>query len=273
MWAHSYDLLGSAEVEGMRTEVRRFHKVDPYCDTVTVPANILSCRLRGQAVGSKAVNDGTNNGLPLARSLHFLPRSYQREFASDGEDIQAVIMFFDDKRIDFDRAAGSQKFFWDPSLVEVVRMVCREAMFPGFGSAALLESCKEILVIKLLREVLEGKTAQSDGWGIGAVELALIKDYALSCRGQSPTVSGMAEICRMSRRTFLRRFQAATGKSPSQFIAEIQFARSCDLLAASRLSVKEIAFETGFASPSQFSRAFKRIVGVSPAAYQKQARE
>ncbi|KHK90253.1 helix-turn-helix domain-containing protein [Novosphingobium malaysiense] len=272
MWAHSYDLLGASEIEGMRTEVRRFHKVSPYCDTVAVPANILSCRFRRRPA-ARAGDARAVTGFPLSESFHFLPRSFQREFESDGEGVEAVIMFLEDKRIDFSLASGSQEFFWDPSLVEIAGMICREAISPGFASMALLESCKEILVIKLLRDVLKEKAAQSASGGIGKADLDQIKDYVLSCRGGGPNVSRMAEICRMSRRTLLRRFHAATGKSPSQFAAELQFAKSRELLVASSMSVKEIAFETGFASPSQFSRAFKRMAGLSPAAFQKQVRE
>lgn len=275
MWAHSFDLLGTAEIEGMRTEVRRFHKVSPYSNTVAVPANILSCRFRAGATapGLAGPRRAAGGAFPLPGSLHFVPRSHHREFESDGADLDVVIMFLEDERIDFSLSETGQKDLWDPSLAEIINIVCREAISPGFSSAALLESCKEILVIKLLREMLKEDSVSEDSVVIGSPELARIKDYVLSCRGSSPTVGEIARICGMSRRTLLRRFQAATGKSPSQFVAELQFAKSCNLLAASNFSVKEVAFEAGFGSPSQFSRAFKRMAGLSPAAFQKQARD
>ena len=64
-------------------------------------------------------------------------------------------MFLDDERIDFSLSDRAQRELWVPSLVEIINIVCREAIALGFSSAALLEYCKEILVIKLLREPLK----------------------------------------------------------------------------------------------------------------------
>lgn len=93
--------------------------------------------------------------LSLPGSLHFLPRSHHREFESDGADLDVLIMFLDDERIDFSLSDRAQRELWVPSLVEIINIVCREAIALGFSSAALLEYCKEILVIKLLREPLK----------------------------------------------------------------------------------------------------------------------
>jgi AraC-like DNA-binding protein len=46
---------------------------------------------------------------------------------------------------------------------------------------------------------------------------------------------------------------------------------AADLLTHDRLQVQETAARLGFADPSQFSRAFKCVAGVSPSAFQCRA--
>lgn len=67
-----------------------------------------------------------------------------------------------------------------------------------------------------------------------------------------------AYACRL-----FRRFGAA---SPYQFLLRQRMSLAADLLTHDRLLVQDVARHLGFADASQFSRAFKRVYGVAPAA-------
>ncbi len=73
----------------------------------------------------------------------------------------------------------------------------------------------------------------------------------------------------MSRMTFYRKIQVATGQKPSEFIRTIRLRRAAQLLNQGQLSVTEISFQTGFTSVSYFSRCFRTMYGVPPTQFGK----
>jgi AraC-like DNA-binding protein len=72
-----------------------------------------------------------------------------------------------------------------------------------------------------------------------------------------------ADLC-MSRMTFYRKIQSATGQKPTEFIRTIRLRRAAELLHEGRLTVSEICYATGFSSVSYFSRCFRTMFGISP---------
>lgn len=61
-----------------------------------------------------------------------------------------------------------------------------------------------------------------------------------------------------------------TGKTPSGFLISSRIERAKSLLKTCALPLKAIARETGFDDAYHFSRVFKKIAGVSPAAWRKE---
>ncbi|MCR4604270.1 MAG: helix-turn-helix domain-containing protein [Prevotella sp.] len=71
------------------------------------------------------------------------------------------------------------------------------------------------------------------------------------------------DLC-MSRMTFYRKIQSATGQKPTEFMRTIRLRRAAELLRETTMSIAEISYATGFSSPSYFSRSFRSMYGVSP---------
>ena len=76
------------------------------------------------------------------------------------------------------------------------------------------------------------------------------------------------DLC-MSRMTFYRKIQSATGQKPTEFIRTIRLRRAAELLHEGRLTITEISDATGFSSVSYFSRCFRTMYGVSPTQFGK----
>jgi AraC-like DNA-binding protein len=74
----------------------------------------------------------------------------------------------------------------------------------------------------------------------------------------------LAAIAHMSRRSFQRVFQSATGSSPLSWQIGRRIQRACGLLCHSDKRVTEIAFEVGFNDSNYFTRQFRRMTGLSP---------
>ena len=71
----------------------------------------------------------------------------------------------------------------------------------------------------------------------------------------------------LSRMQLHRKLQAVTGQTPGDFIRTFRLKRAAQLLKENKLSVTQIAFEVGYNSPSQFSRAFSRQFNCPPSEY------
>ncbi len=77
----------------------------------------------------------------------------------------------------------------------------------------------------------------------------------------------LANIANMSRRSFLRVFQSATGTSPLAWLIGRRIGRAASLLRHTDMRVTEIAFEVGFNDSNYFTRQFRKVTGRSPREY------
>lgn len=79
----------------------------------------------------------------------------------------------------------------------------------------------------------------------------------------------LAEAAGLSASHTARLFHHVTGCSPMQFIRRLRIERARELLGEVDLSIKQVAAQTGFASPYLFSRVFRRIDGLSPSQFRQ----
>ncbi|WP_286931814.1 transcriptional regulator FtrA [Leclercia sp. UBA5958] len=84
------------------------------------------------------------------------------------------------------------------------------------------------------------------------------------------TVSSLAQRVGMSQRTFLRRFQEATGTTPARWLLNERLTRAKEFLENSRLSIDRIAEQTGFGNTATLRHHFRQHFALSPAQYRKQ---
>jgi AraC family transcriptional regulator len=103
--------------------------------------------------------------------------------------------------------------------------------------------------------------------------LRAVVEYVEGHLDDGPTLEQMAAVARLSAYHFARQFKQATGLPPYQYVISRRVERAKQLLqAGTRLSLAEVAVDAGFSDQSQFSRHFKRLVGVTPGQFQMSAR-
>jgi AraC-like DNA-binding protein len=73
-----------------------------------------------------------------------------------------------------------------------------------------------------------------------------------------------AELSNRSLSAFKRDFQKQFGTTPGKWLLEKRLHHAMHLLSRMNRTVSEAAFESGFESPSHFSRSFKERFGTSP---------
>ncbi len=81
------------------------------------------------------------------------------------------------------------------------------------------------------------------------------------------TLDDLAEMAGLSPFHFARIFRTVSGVPPVEFQTALRFARAKEMLLTTPASVTEVCFEVGYGSLGTFSRRFKQMVGVTPAAF------
>ncbi len=101
--------------------------------------------------------------------------------------------------------------------------------------------------------------------GLPGWRLRLI-DQRLHDEPMPPSLAELAELCRLSVRQLSRAFRASRGQSIGSYIAERRLDHARRMLTAG-MSVKAVAYSTGFSAPSNFTAAFVRATGETPRQY------
>jgi AraC-like DNA-binding protein len=86
-------------------------------------------------------------------------------------------------------------------------------------------------------------------------------------------IPALAEAAHLSPKHFGRKFRAALGMTPMEFVRRYRLNQARDLLGASDVGAGTIASRCGFDDAAHFSRVFKREFGLSPLQYRQQMRE
>jgi YesN/AraC family two-component response regulator len=82
-------------------------------------------------------------------------------------------------------------------------------------------------------------------------------------------VEDLATEMSMSRTVFFKKLKGLTGLAPIEFIREIKIRHAADMIVKENYSIKEIAFQIGFADTKYFTQCFKQIFGCTPSEYRK----
>ncbi len=79
----------------------------------------------------------------------------------------------------------------------------------------------------------------------------------------------LADKVSVSRSQLNRKIKALTGLSPGEYIRNYKMKRAAQLILENNLSITQIAFEVGFSSPGQFTKAFKKHFGCLPSDFRE----
>ncbi|WP_320009313.1 helix-turn-helix domain-containing protein [Maridesulfovibrio sp.] len=141
------------------------------------------------------------------------------------------------------------------------------ARFMGRDKAA---ACAKILVMDSTRDVQTPYfmfEAKSGVQGFGDHQIADVQKWMQENYSKPMQIAMLAEKSSLGERTFLRRFKAATGMTPNNYLQQLRIEAARHLLEVSAKSVEEITVAVGYDNGSSFRRLFKRLTGVSPREY------
>ncbi len=94
-------------------------------------------------------------------------------------------------------------------------------------------------------------------------------DFTINNFSTKIVLEDVAAMSNMSVSNFCKYFKTRMKKTYVQYLTEVRIGFSCKLLIENKLSVHQVAFESGFINISNFNRAFKLTKQMTPLAYRK----
>lgn len=160
------------------------------------------------------------------------------------------------------------KFKLKDELKILIKMFMDECKYKQTGYEFIMESLSNQIVVNLIRSV------ENDIYSLDRTKSKQPKtnidraiEFLRECYSLEFSLQDVAKTVNLSPYHFSRVFKDQMGKTTYQYLMEIKIARAKELLAETRLSIKEIYLMCGFNSNSHFSSMFSKIVGVAPTEY------
>ncbi|MDR3622977.1 MAG: AraC family transcriptional regulator [Paludisphaera borealis] len=146
---------------------------------------------------------------------------------------------------------------------EVARKLADEAEAGG-GPSLLAESLSTALAVHLLREYADdGPLPPPSVAGLSDHELRRVTDLIEGRLDGDLSLSRLADVAGLSPYHFARRFRAATGTTPHQYVIRRRVERARALLLGGA-GIAQTAARVGFSSQSHLHHHFRRLLGVTP---------
>jgi len=144
---------------------------------------------------------------------------------------------------------------------------------PSLDVPGYAETLAELLTFELMRTAksaaansIEIKSAPS---GLASTQLRLITEYIDRHLNEKIAIADLAALVDLTRFHFIRAFTQAAGMTPLQFVIRRRIERAREFLADPSTSISDVAIRSGFGSPVQMTRTFRRIVGTTPSAIRR----
>jgi len=87
--------------------------------------------------------------------------------------------------------------------------------------------------------------------------------------GRMLSLEEMADSARLSVSYYSSLFKKKTGFPPLEYFNQLKIQQACQYLLFTDMKIKDIAINLGMIDPYYFSRAFKRIMSISPKLYRE----
>jgi AraC-like DNA-binding protein len=156
--------------------------------------------------------------------------------------------------------------------IDFLEMVCQiileEMQENRPGANAMVSRLLDLMLVQILRrwarnaETAPGWLASAQDERISRAVAAMHEDSAYDWN-----IEGLADLCGMSRSSFVALFEKVMGQAPGAYLREWRLTRAAKLLRYSGATIEIISDQVGYTSKEAFSRAFRNRFGKSPSTW------
>jgi AraC-like DNA-binding protein len=156
-------------------------------------------------------------------------------------------------------------------LTSSIRFSLAESAAQRAGAGTVLAKLSELMFVEAIRRHIETLPVEQTGWLAGLRDRFVGKALALmhAQPAQAWTVDELANRVGLSRSALAERFTTLLGAPPMHYLTRWRLQLAAELLRNGRKSVAAIAADVGYESEAAFNRAFKRELGLPPAAWRR----
>ena len=146
-----------------------------------------------------------------------------------------------------------------------------EAADKRSGGESVLTKLSELMFIDVVRRYIEALPSKQSGWLAGLRDPSVGR--VLSLMHAKPahnwTIEELGKEAGLSRSVLAERFSALVGIPPMNYLAKWRMQIASELLSSGNANFANIAARIGYESEAAFSRAFKKMIGLSPSAWRR----
>ncbi len=150
----------------------------------------------------------------------------------------------------------------------------RRAFDPNLPATSLEMEGRALLLVDWLQRLhqLPNLGAAPQLGGLSPRHLRRARDFILDHLAEDICLDELAELTGLTPKHFARAFKQSTGLPPHQYLImqRIEAAKRC--LPNARANLADIALLCGFADQSHFTATFRKVVGVPPGVWRRQAK-
>jgi AraC-like DNA-binding protein len=168
------------------------------------------------------------------------------------------------------RTDGSRDCDWLATVSEMAAGISANDSNPAMSAVA--DRLAEALLIQTLATHVQNMDDQ-EGFLVAIRDRHIGKALALMHRNFAHdwTLRELADAALMSRSVFTDRFRKLVGESPILYLARWRMLKARELLSDTNIAIGKISSAVGYRSEFAFSRAFKKLLGMTPGSIRKSA--
>ncbi len=160
------------------------------------------------------------------------------------------------------------------ALHTTLNMLAAETAGSAPGSELVANRLADMLFIHSIRAHIG---SQSDACKSGLLRAIFDRQIGVALKSMHEkvehpwTVESLAAACGMSRSAFAVRFKDLVGETPLEYLTGWRMQKATGLLQRGDKKLFDVAKSVGYDSDAAFSKAFKRVFGVAPREYRRNA--
>ncbi|WP_407353784.1 helix-turn-helix domain-containing protein [Luteimonas sp. R10] len=254
---------------------------DPYEGYVGAMGQHVVAATFGGSGEATATIDGKRIVAPtLPGTITLAPRGHEGHWRISGRISVSNIYLSHDRLVGCaDRLAEGRAFelldrvnHHDARLFAIMKLICDEIEQPEHHSLVFLEHALDLMCFQLLRShsTLANPALQPQK-GLAQWQVRRVLAYMREHIGADVALQDLADVVGMSRFHFCSAFRAATGSPPHEYLARMRIKAACELLRGGHLPIKHVALAVGYGTPSAFSAAFHKAMGMTPRQFRREA--
>lgn len=160
-----------------------------------------------------------------------------------------------------------------PKIDYLMRALMLESLDTSTEEGIGLECIATAIALAICQHAGAVPATPKTGPRLAPRQIRAVQAYVETHLHQQISLADLAAAAGLSSFHFLRSFKGSLGSTPARYVLARRMERARYLLKVGNLTVSEIGIGVGFEDVSHFSRAFRRVVGVTPSAFRNAAQQ